>query len=217
MADARITLLTPRGRGARPFGRGLTPAGLRGLARGAPPEPLAAGRLGRRIVHRSGRIECAPAPYREDLPRLAATLDAPGDDAAGADGALLLIGRRQLRTNNSWLHNLEPLVGPKNRCTLQVHPDDAADRGLAAGDRARVTSRAGAVVVEVETTADLAPGVVSLPHGWGHARHGGRVARAHAGVSANDLTDPGRYDPLTGNPVLNGVPVTVEPAGASDP
>ncbi|UIP05824.1 molybdopterin oxidoreductase family protein [Erythrobacter sp. SDW2] len=131
-----------------------------------------------------------------------------------AEGQLSLIGRRHVRSNNSWLHNAQRLVKGPDRCTLMIHPTDAAERGLADGDLATVASRVGAVEVAVEVTEDIMPGVVSLPHGWGHHREGvsWRTAAAHAGVSLNDLTDPERYDRLTGNAVLNGTPVTVERA-----
>lgn len=131
-----------------------------------------------------------------------------------ADGQLSLIGRRHVRSNNSWLHNAQRLVKGPDRCTLMIHPADAAERGLADGDLATVASRVGAVEVAVEVTEDIMPGVVSLPHGWGHHREGvsWQTAAAHAGVSLNDLTDPERYDRLTGNAVLNGTPVTVERA-----
>jgi anaerobic selenocysteine-containing dehydrogenase len=116
-----------------------------------------------------------------------------------------------VRSNNSWLHNSQRLVKGKPRCTLMLHPDDAAERGLADGAMARVTSRVGAVEVTVEITPDIQPGVVSLPHGWGHGRAGVRlgVASAHAGVSINDLIDDRRIDVLTGTAVLNGTPVEV--------
>ena len=96
-----------------------------------------------------------------------------------------------------------------NHCRLWINPDDAAERGLATGDRAELTSRIGTLVVEIELCADLARGVVSLPHGWGHAAHGGQVARSSAGVNVNDIVDDQLYDPLTGNSALNGVPVSV--------
>ena len=126
-------------------------------------------------------------------------------------GQLSLIGRRHVRSNNSWLHNAQRLVKGPDRCTLMIHPTDAAERGLADGDLATVASRVGAVEVAIEVTEDIMPGVVSLPHGWGHHREGvgWQTAAAHAGVSLNDLTDPQRYDRLTGNAVLNGTPVTV--------
>jgi anaerobic selenocysteine-containing dehydrogenase len=119
-----------------------------------------------------------------------------------------------VRSNNSWLHNSQRLVKGKPRCTLLMHPDDAAARGLGDGALAQVRSRVGMVEVPVEITPDIEPGVVSLPHGWGHAREGVKlsVARAHAGVSINDLVDDQRIDALTGTAVLNGTPVEVSRA-----
>jgi anaerobic selenocysteine-containing dehydrogenase len=126
---------------------------------------------------------------------------------------MVLIGRRQLRSNNSWMHNLEPLVRGKERCTAHVHPDDAARLGLTDGAPARVNSRAGTVEVPVEVTEDVMPGVVSIPHGWGHDVDGIRmdVAAAHAGTNSNLLADETLIDPLSGNAVLNGIPVEVGP------
>ncbi|WDZ83503.1 molybdopterin-dependent oxidoreductase [Micromonospora cathayae] len=151
----------------------------------------------------SGRVQLAPAPVVADLARLRAR-------TAGPVPELLLIGRRQLRSNNSWLHNIPTLVGGSNTCTLHVHPDDRARLGL--GDRAVVKSAVGELVVPVEPTEDIMPGVVSLPHGWGHAGSAQPVAAAHAGVNANALTDDSVLDVLSGNAVFNGVPVTVSPA-----
>jgi anaerobic selenocysteine-containing dehydrogenase len=110
------------------------------------------------------------------------------------------------------MHNSQRLVKGKPRCTLLVHPDDAREHGLSDGGRARVTSRAGAVDAAVEVSDEMMPGVVSLPHGWGHDRNGVQlsVARENAGVSANDLTDDALVDELTGNAVFNGVPVRIE-------
>ena len=124
----------------------------------------------------------------------------------------MLVGRRHLRSNNSWMHNVEVLVKGKDRCTLHLHPDDAAPLGLADGDLAEVTSPVGCLEVPVEITRDIMPGVVSLPHGWGHHQPGTRLSAAgrHPGVNANLLTDPAAIDPLSGNAVLNGVPVTVK-------
>lgn len=154
----------------------------------------------------SGQVELAPQPLLDDLPRLAAVLDEPAD-------GLLLIGRRHLRSNNSWGHNLAPLVGGSNRCTLQIHPVDAAARGLVDAGTAAVTSSVGRLEVEVEVTERIRPGVVSLPHGWGHDVDGVelRVARKAGGVNSNVLTPP-EIDPLSGTAVLNGIPVTVTPA-----
>jgi anaerobic selenocysteine-containing dehydrogenase len=112
------------------------------------------------------------------------------------------------------MHNIEVLVKGKPRCTLQVHPDDAARLGLRDGAPARITSRVGSVDAPVEVTDAIRPGVVSLPHGWGHGRPGTRlsVAAERAGVNSNVLADHESIDPLSGTSVLNGIPVTVEPA-----
>jgi len=135
------------------------------------------------------------------------------------NGELLLIGRRDLRTNNSWMHNSQRLVKGPRRCTLLMHPGDAARRAIADGSIAEIRSRTGAIRAVVELSDDVMPGVVSLPHGWGHDRPGVqlRVAGAHAGVSVNDLTDEHALDELSGNAALNGVPVVVAPAADPPP
>jgi anaerobic selenocysteine-containing dehydrogenase len=150
----------------------------------------------------SGNVELAPEPILADIPRLLDSLDSPTD-------GLLLIGRRHLRSNNSWMHNLPALAGGTNRCTLQVHPDDATRLGLT--DMAVVTGPAGKLVVPVEVTDAIRPGVVSLPHGWGHTAPGTRltVAAAQPGVNVNSLLDSSLIEPLSGTAVLNGVPVEV--------
>ena len=128
---------------------------------------------------------------------------------------MLLIGRRQLRSNNSWMHNLPALVKGKERCTLHIHPDDAARLRLASGDRAQVSSAVGSIEAAVELTDAIMPGVVSIPHGWGHDAPGLRmeVARGHAGVNSNVLSDESRVDAVSGNAVLNGIPVELAPVG----
>ena len=153
----------------------------------------------------SGMVELAPEPIARDVERLRAAL------AEHRNGGMVLVGRRTLRSNNSWMHNLEPLVKGPLRCTMHVHPDDAARLGLEDGGTARVRSRAGEIEAPVEVTDAVMPGVVSIPHGWGHGASGTRlpVAAAHAGVNANALTDERDVDPLSGNAVLNGVPVEV--------
>lgn len=163
-----------------------------------------------RLQTRDRRLQLAPAPFLADLPRLEASLAEPPELQAG----LVLIGRRNLRSNNSWMHNSERLVKGPVACTLLMHPEDAAARGLAAGQRVKVSSRVGTVVAPLSLSADVARGVVSLPHGWGHAREGVElaVARAHEGVSLNDLTDDQRIDALSGNASFSGLPVVV--AGA---
>ncbi|MET0750540.1 MAG: molybdopterin-dependent oxidoreductase [Solirubrobacterales bacterium] len=158
----------------------------------------------------SGRIELAPPEIAADVPRLRAELAGEG---IGRNGEMVLIGRRQLRSNNSWMHNLPALVKGKDRCTVQVHPDDAERLGLAEGGRARVSSASGELVAPVEITDEIMPGVVSIPHGWGHDAPGNRmaVAAAHAGVNSN-LLAPVDVDVPSGNAVLNGIPVEVAAA-----
>lgn len=164
-------------------------------------------RLPEALSTASGKVELAPEAITKDVPRLRAELDKAPDDG------LLLIGRRHLSSNNSWMHNLTPLVRGGNRCTVQVHPDDAARLGLTDGGLAAVTSRAGKLEVPVEVTADVRPGVVSMPHGWGHDLDGTRtkVAKAHAGVNSNLVADETLLDVPSGNAVLNGIPVEVAP------
>lgn len=158
----------------------------------------------------SGKVELAADVLVVDLDRLASSI------GELADRGLVLVGRRHLRSNNSWMHNVKVLVKGKPRCTLQVHPDDAVRLGLADGGPATVTSRVGSVTAPVEVTTDIRPGVVSLPHGWGHGQEGTRlrVAAEHAGVNSNVLSDDAALDPLSGTSVLNGIPVDVAPAPA---
>ncbi|WP_328909292.1 molybdopterin oxidoreductase family protein [Streptomyces sp. NBC_00234] len=155
---------------------------------------------------RSGRIELFPAAIAADLPRLRRALDKQQD-------GLVLVGRRHLRSNNSWMHNVAALSGGTNVCTLQIHPDDAARIGLTDGATARVTAAGGAVEAPTEITDAVRAGVVSLPHGWGHSRPGTRmsVASAAPGVNVNQLLDGTLLDPLSGTAVLNAVPVSVTP------
>ena len=155
-----------------------------------------------------GLIDLAPDYIVGDLPRLRARI------AKTADDGLRLVSRRHLRSKNSWMHNVKVLVKGKDRCTLLVHPDDAAGVGLVDGGRARVTSEAGSVEVPVEVSDEMMPGVVSLPHGWGHDRPGARlsVAREHAGVNNNLLAPTHFYDTLSNNHAVNGIPVEVVPA-----
>jgi anaerobic selenocysteine-containing dehydrogenase len=122
---------------------------------------------------------------------------------------VVLIGRRQLRSNNSWLHNVSSLVGGSNKCVLHVNPADIAKFGL--GEQAVVRSAVSELVVAVEANDAIMPGVVSLPHGWGHSGGRQRVAEDNAGVNANALTDESVLDVPSGNAVFNGVPVTISP------
>jgi len=130
------------------------------------------------------------------------------------DGALLLIGRREVRSNNSWMHNAPRLIKGKPRHQLHAHPDDLAARGLADGRRVRLRSATGAIETEVLASDAVMRGVVCLPHGYGHALEGVRLghARTLPGESYNDLSDPAALDAPSGNAALNGIPVWLEPA-----
>ena len=162
-------------------------------------------RLPGRLYTEDRKIHLAPTEYLDDLDRLHGRME------SWAPGELVLIGRRQLRSGNSWLHNSERLVTGKPRCTLLVNPADAERYGLADGETAVLSSAAGEVEVPVEVTGEMMPGVVSLPHGWGHSRPGVRlgVASKHAGASINDVTDERFVDELTGTAALSGQRVNV--------
>lgn len=170
-----------------------------------------------RLQRRQRRIRLLPDAIRRELPTLVTELTAPAAATLqGPDGlpALKLIGRRDVRSNNSWMHNSARLVSGKPRCTLWVHPDDAARRGLQDGQTVTVGSRTGRVQVPVHITPDIRVGVVSLPHGWGHDRPGValQVAQAHPGVSINDLTDDRLTDRISANAAFSAVPVWIEAA-----
>ncbi|NIE78239.1 molybdopterin-dependent oxidoreductase [Pantoea sp. Ap-967] len=163
--------------------------------------------LGARLATPSQAVEAAPAVLLDDLQRLAR-------QALPIPGELLLIGRRHVRSNNSWMHNFHRLVKGKPRHQLLMHPQDLQQRQLQDGQRVRIRSRTGSLEVEVLASDEMMPGVVSLPHGFGHGRQGVQlqVAQGQAGVSANDLTDECLRDQVSGNAALNGVPVQVEAA-----
>lgn len=182
--------------------RGLSLEQLQANPHGLDLGPLEEGRLPARL--KDGQIHCAPAECLADLDRFAARLSEPVP-------GLLLIGRRHIRSNNSWLHNSPRLLKGPERCTLMIHPEDATARGITDGALVRVESAAGMVEVAAEVTDAVMQGTVSLPHGFGHGRDGVRlsVARSRPGVSLNDLTRRDRYDPLSGNAALNGTPVEV--------
>jgi anaerobic selenocysteine-containing dehydrogenase len=185
---------------------GLSLAKLRAAEHGVDLGPLAP-RLPALLATASGEVELAPEPLVADVERLERALAAP------RDGGFVLIGRRHLRSNNSWMHNLPALAKGKERCTLLVHPADAQALGLAPGGRARVRSRVGAVEAPVETSDRMRRGVVSLPHGHGHDAAGARLgfAARRPGVNSNLLSDETLLDPLSGNAVLNGIPVDITP------
>jgi anaerobic selenocysteine-containing dehydrogenase len=185
---------------------GLTLAKLEQAPHGIDLGPLKP-RLADALRTPSGKIELAPEEIVADVARLTTSLSSP------RNGELVLIGRRQLRSNNSWMHNLPVLVKGKPRCTLHVNPQDAQRYELADGEQAELRSRTGTLIVPVEITDAIMPGVVSLPHGWGHDVQGTqqRVAQEHSGANSNVLADDQLIDPLSGNAVLNGIPVELAP------
>jgi anaerobic selenocysteine-containing dehydrogenase len=185
---------------------GVTMRRLRKEPAGVDLGPLRAGQLPGRLPARSKRVDAAPALVLDDLTRLR-------DAAPTEDGELLLIGRRHKQDCNSWMHNTRRLTRGKPRHQLFMHPDDLRARGLDDGATVAITSRVGKVEVDVLATDDVMPGVVSLPHGYGHQVGGTRLSHATTvtGVSINDLTDPERLD-VSGNAALSGVPVTVAAA-----
>jgi anaerobic selenocysteine-containing dehydrogenase len=164
-------------------------------------------RLDEVLATPSGRVELAPDYITADVPRLERRLTRDEPE-------LVLVSRRHVRSNNSWMHNVAPLMTGRDRCTLLVNPEDAARLDLEDGKRARVCSEAGELTVPVEISDEMMPGVVCLPHGWGHDKQGARlsVASAHAGVCSNVLAPGELVDPISGNAVVNGIPVEVAPA-----
>jgi anaerobic selenocysteine-containing dehydrogenase len=161
----------------------------------------------------SSRIELCPPQIADEVRRLADGVERPAAAPGPDTGEFVVIGRRHLRSNNSWMHNVPALVKGRELCTVVVNRGDAERLGLTDGGKARVSSRVGRAELTVEVSDDIAPGVVSIPHGWGHDLPGVElsVAAATAGVNVNRLTDDLRVDPLSGTAVLNGVPVTIEP------
>jgi anaerobic selenocysteine-containing dehydrogenase len=184
---------------------GLSVARLRKQGHGVDLGPLEP-RLPARLFTKSRRIEAAPRPFLDALTAL--------EKSSDSEPGLVLIGRRDLRSNNSWMHNLPGLITGRIRCTAQIHPKDAAARKIEPGSMVRVRSRVGQVRLPAEITEAIMPGVVSIPHGWGHDREGVAIAVAsqHAGASINDLTDDLRTDVITGAAAFSGTPVEIEPA-----
>ncbi len=189
---------------------GAKPAGLTLDKLKAAPSGIDLGPMGPRIPEvlrtASGKIELAPQMLLDDLARVTADLQAPVPE-------LVIIGRRQLRSNNSWMHNLPVLAKGTYRCTALVHPFDASRFGLADGGAARINNGARQIEVQVEISDEMMPGVVSLPHGWGHNLPGTQmnVAAERPGVNLNALLDENLRDPLSGNAVLSGIPITMAP------
>ncbi len=156
-------------------------------------------------------IRLAPDEFVSELEKLACTIAADEPVSAQTGFDLQLIGRRDPRTNNTWLHNSRRLVKGKSRCVALIHPQDAESRQLLEADVARVTSRVGSIRIPVAISDEMKPGVISIPHGWGHQAEGIRlsVAQQHAGVNTNTLSDDRFLDTISGNAVLNGIPVSV--------
>ncbi len=189
-----------------PWSKGLNLRKVAETPHGIDLGPLEPG-VARRVLHRDHRVRVAPAPMLGGLAELEQAMSRPAP-------ALVLIGRREVRTCNSWMHNVPALVAGRERCVLYVHPADAERAGVRTGSAAILESRVHTGEVRVQVTDDITPGVVSLPHGWGHAEVAPwqRVAGAHPGVSVNDWTDDGDVESLVGQSVLNGVPVQLRAA-----
>jgi anaerobic selenocysteine-containing dehydrogenase len=191
-----------------PFSKGLNLAKIKRAEHGIDLGAMAPGRRFEKVIHPGHRVALVPTVLGQEVTRLAAWVD------AALPGELVLIGRRHLRSNNSWMHNLHSLTKGPDRTALFVHPSDAARIGLSDGQTAQARTRVGAAGVKVKITDEVMPGVVSLPHGYGHARAADtlRIAGALAGPSLNDLTDDMRVEALSGTAILNGTPVSVEPS-----
>ena len=165
--------------------------------------------LSDKIYTESGKIILFPELLLADLKRLDKVFQAKNNNK---ENEILLIGRRHVRSNNSWMHNSERLVKGNNRCTLMIHPKTADRLNILNKSSVIVSSRVGSVIIPLEITEDIMPNVVSIPHGYGHQKAGSQldIAKNHAGVSINDLTDELFIDKLTGNAAFSGVAVTVE-------
>ena len=208
----------PYGARVNPFSKGLTLRKVKNAPHGIDLGPLKSCLPGR-LQTADKCIELAPEAFVKDLARVKTRFFT--SDAAHSNGHLVLIGRRQLRSNNSWMHNSERLVKGKTQCTILMHPTDAAHRQLVNGQTVTVKSKVGSVELPIRVTDEMMPGVVSIPHGWGHDRVGNQleVAQQHAGESINDLTDNSAIDGLCGTAAFNGTLVTVvakAPQKASD-
>jgi anaerobic selenocysteine-containing dehydrogenase len=212
-ASAGLLLRTgPHGDRFLPWSRGLSLRKLEQAPHGIDLGPLEEG-VTRRVLHEDRLVHVDAPPLVAGLDAFAAELPAA---AAEAD-ELLLIGRRELRSNNSWMHNVEALVRGRERCSLRVHPADAARAGVRDGTTAILESRVHTGEVQVEVTDELRPGVVSLPHGWGHGASAPwqRVASRRPGVSFNDWSDDAEVESIVGQSILNGVPVRLRAVAAA--
>ena len=205
----------PYGNKLNPFSSGLTLRKLKAAVHGIDLGPLSSCLPGR-LRTPDKQIDLAPSVLVQDVERVKAWVRNRPDCSPDSNGHLLLIGRRQLRSNNSWMHNSERLVKGKARCTLLMHPTDAAQRHLTTGQKVSVRSSVGSVTVPMEITDEMMPGVVSIPHGWGHDRDGVQLetAQRHPGESINDVTDNLAIDALSGTAAFNGTKVEVEAESA---
>jgi anaerobic selenocysteine-containing dehydrogenase len=191
---------------AGPYRKSLTFDALGAAPHGVDLGPLAPSLL-QRLETPEGKIACAPQAFVDDLKRVATQLL----DSGPSRDELLLVGRRHLRSNNSWMHNAHRLTKGPRRDQLWIHPDDAARRGIRDADVVKVASRTGEVRATVKLTDRVMPGVVCMPHGFGQGQPGVRLRLASAlpGVSYNDLSDESAIDPVSGNAALNALPVTI--------
>jgi len=204
--DLMVGHAIENGRHGKSSDSGLTLERIREHPHGLDLGPLRGG-LFDRLCTDDGKVQLAPDIYLKDLPRL---LEA---SAADQCDKLRLIGRRHVRSNNSWMHNFHRLVKGKPRWQLFMHPEDLEKRGIESGGEVVVSSRVGQIQTQVEATESVMPGVVCLPHGWGHTKKGVRlgIASKQGGANFNELTDPLFFDRLSGNAALNAIPVTVTP------
>jgi anaerobic selenocysteine-containing dehydrogenase len=209
----------PYGARFNPFSKGLTLNKVKAAAHGIDLGPMKSC-LPARLRTPNKVINLAPELFVKDIERVRMKLTSLVDDGVQPvhreNGELLLIGRRQLRSNNSWMHNSQRLVranSSKPQCTVLMHPDDAAERNLKQGQEVHVTSRIGTIKLPVELSDEIMRGVVSIPHGWGHDREGNRlsVAQQNSGASINDLMDGSNIDAICGTAAFNGTRVTVKP------
>jgi len=210
--DRMLALLIrfgPYGKKLNPFSAGLTLGKLKKMPHGmdlGPMQPC----LPERLFNPLKRIQLSPKQMIETLPRVKEVF--LGREDSTKDGYdMVLIGRRHILSNNSWMHNSRRLLKGSNRCTALMHPEDATRRNIKPGDMIEVQSKVGSIILPSELTEDIMPGIISIPHGWGHDRPGVQLktAREFAGVSVNDITDNRVTEELTGSSVFFGVPVRV--------
>ena len=209
----KILDLSPYGTPNRSLSKGLCLSSLLNYPHGIDLGPLQS-RLPERLYTPKKRIRLAPISYLKDMTRLRKSMDKELSEQQPNKPSkdLLLIGRRHVRSNNSWLHNSQRLVKGKNRCTLMIHPNDAKKAKLKEGDTALIESRVGMLHIETQITEDMMQGVISIPHGWGHSMPDIQlqVASKYPGVNLNTLSDDQFIDKLTGTAAFNGVPVSVK-------